>query len=237
MAKQCVTVCLPPCAPGEALDRAIAEAMAPFDMNRQDDLPGSGDGEWDYWYIASGWEFAVRPGYEDDPRIVRDGEEKNEPRLGDRCAGGPKALLNLDADRVAVAEEAARRWEAWQEFSAGYPAALPAHHFWARVRLDPQQRYSFEQARAEYESQPLIRAVYADPVLRERFGDDPVQFILPDRDAYVAEQYADVLPTWALLTLDGRWIEGGTQEYHAAFNAYLDRLPDATMLVRVLYHS
>ncbi|MFE1334128.1 hypothetical protein [Streptomyces microflavus] len=50
-------------------------------------------------------------------------------------------------------------------------------------------------------------------------------------------QYADVLPTWALLTLEGRWIEGGTHEYRAAFNAYRDELPDATVLVRVLYHS
>ncbi|MFD3886208.1 hypothetical protein [Streptomyces microflavus] len=37
--------------------------------------------------------------------------------------------------------------------------------------------------------------------------------------------------------LEGRWIEGGTHEYRAAFNAYRDELPDATVLVRVLYHS
>ncbi|MFE9016328.1 hypothetical protein [Streptomyces cyaneofuscatus] len=43
--------------------------------------------------------------------------------------------------------------------------------------------------------------------------------------------------SWSDRALGSRWIEGGTHEYRAAFNAYLDGLPDDTMLVRVLYHS
>ncbi|MEU4040042.1 hypothetical protein [Streptomyces collinus] len=48
---------------------------------------------------------------------------------------------------------------------------------------------------------------------------------------------ARVLPTSALLTLDGRWIESGGPDYRREFNAYLDALPPEAMVVRVLYHS
>lgn len=53
----------------------------------------------------------------------------------------------------------------------------------------------------------------------------------------MARHVTAVLPTPALLTLDGRWVEGGGPEYERMFNACLDGLPGDTMVVRVLYHS
>jgi hypothetical protein len=51
MAKERVTVCVPPCDPGD-LVQAITAAMAPFDYNRD---AGVGDQDvetwWDYWQI------------------------------------------------------------------------------------------------------------------------------------------------------------------------------------------
>jgi hypothetical protein len=46
-----------------------------------------------------------------------------------------------------------------------------------------------------------------------------------------------VLPTMAMLTLGGRWVEYGGPGYRQWFNAYLQDLPADTMVVRVLYHS
>ncbi|MCX5095014.1 hypothetical protein OOK36_40430 [Streptomyces sp. NBC_00365] len=51
MAKEEVTVCLPPCDKGEAHE-AISAVMAPYDYNRED-VPDDPEwtGEWDYWRI------------------------------------------------------------------------------------------------------------------------------------------------------------------------------------------
>ncbi|MEU6464109.1 hypothetical protein [Streptomyces sp. NPDC046976] len=83
----------------------------------------------------------------------------------------------------------------------------------------------------------MIRAILDDPELAERFTDDPIRFFGPDREAFVTERAAQVLPTPALLTLDGHWREDGGPAYRRWFNTYLDTLPPETMVVRVLYHS
>ncbi|MFD8692259.1 hypothetical protein [Streptomyces sp. NPDC059651] len=90
---------------------------------------------------------------------------------------------------------------------------------------------------ASFRAQPLIRAIEADPALEERFTSDPVLHFDEDRETYVARHVAAVLPTPALLTLDGRWLEGGGPEYDHMFQSCLDGLPGDTMVVRVLYHS
>ncbi|MFF9017512.1 hypothetical protein ACF09C_31710 [Streptomyces sp. NPDC014870] len=230
MSKQIVTVCLPPCGP-DGLRPALAAAMAPFEYDAQIGKPDDEwQGEWDYWYVASGGkEFTVRPGGEDDPLIVRDGlDEDRPPRPRSLCDGGPKALLDLDTGRFAAAREAADAWDAWQAFASTFPPSLPYAHF-ARM---PEAR-----AVEAFEAQPVIRAVRLDPGREERFGFDPVAWFGEDRPDFAARAAADVLPTFALLTVDGRWVEGSSHAHHVRFNAYLDGLPDDTVLVRVLYHS
>ncbi|MFF5013744.1 hypothetical protein [Streptomyces sp. NPDC001165] len=242
MAKQRITVCVPPpSAPADpdALRQAIGEAMAPHYYWREDRPHPDWVGEWDYWFISgSNCPFAVLPDHEDDPRLVRNDEwrpsEEELPR--DRCHGGPRALLDLDTDREAAADEAAWRWNDWARFAAGHPPALPAGPYLDRAYLDPVG-YPEERARAEYAAQPLIRAFREDPELRERFPYDPIGFFGPDREAFVADCVSRVLPTPALLTLDGRWVEYGGPDYRREFNACLDALPPETMVVRVLYHS
>lgn len=96
-----VTVCLPP----EALDdvqAALTRALAPFEMYQ-----GFPEREmWDTWRIRGGGEgagFFVRPGYEDDPRLIHDTPNyagQVLPSNRGECAGGPKALL--DAARLTL---------------------------------------------------------------------------------------------------------------------------------------
>ncbi|MDC0772942.1 hypothetical protein [Streptomyces sp. HD] len=214
MAKQRITVCLPPCDQDdpESLRRAIGRAMAPYDYNREDSPHPDWVGEWDYWFISgAGCEFAVLPGHEDDPRLLRHDEWKERPEElpRSRCHGGPRGLLDLDTDRAEVAREAARRWDDWRRFADRHAGG----------------------------SESVLRAVAEDPELRERFTRDPYAWFGADRAAYVAEQAAEVLPTPAMLTLGGRWVEYGGPGYRQWFNAYLQDLPADTMVVRVLYHS
>ncbi|MFJ7078431.1 hypothetical protein [Streptomyces sp. NPDC098781] len=213
MAKGRVTVCVSPSAPEdpESLRRAIGGAMAPYDYDRADIPHPDWVGEWDYWAVSgAGCEFAVLPGHEDDPRLVRH-DEWNEPPEElprSRCHGGPRGLLDLDTDRAAVGREAARRGDDWQRFEARHTGP-----------------------------QSALRAISRDPELEERFTRDPYNSFGRDREAYIAERVADVLPTTALLTLDGRWVEYGGPGYRQWFTAYLLDLPADTMVVRVLYRS
>ncbi|MEU9011480.1 hypothetical protein AB0D12_17195 [Streptomyces sp. NPDC048479] len=211
--------------------------MAPYDDNRADVPQPDSVGEWDYWYIsAGGWEFAVLAGHEDDPRIVREGEDEHRARPRNRCDGGPKGLLDFDADRAPAAEDAARRRHEWQEFAAAYPPSLPLGHFWQKAFLDPAG-YPERQALEDFGDQPVIRALRAESELHDRLGDDPVAVYGDDLAAFVELKTADVLPTWALLTLDGRCFEGGTHACRRSLDACLDALPADAMVVRVLYHS
>lgn len=91
-----VTVCLPPEA-SDDVQAAITRALAPFRMGRgfpQRDM-------WETWRIRSGGEgtgFYVRPGHEDDPRLIHDGPNQFGivlPPTRGECAGGPKALLDI----------------------------------------------------------------------------------------------------------------------------------------------
>jgi hypothetical protein len=185
MAKQRITVCVPSCDPDdpEALHRAIGRAMAPYDYNRED-IPHPGwVGEWDHWFIShwfisgAGCEFAVLPGHEGDPRLVRHDEwtEPPEELPRSRCHGGPRGLLDLDTDRAEAAREAACLWDDWGRFAAGHPAALPFDHFAERTRLDPAG-YPEGRAWQEFAAQPLLRALAEDAELEDRFTDNPFAY-------------------------------------------------------------
>ncbi|MEU9326464.1 hypothetical protein AB0D91_22070 [Streptomyces canus] len=238
MGKQRITVCLPPVGP-DGLKRAIGQAMDPFWYDREDRPHPDWVGEWSYWFVSgAGCLFDVLPGHEDDPRLVRydDWTEPPEDLPPSRCHGGPRGILDLDTPRAAEARRAGDTWTAYRAFSERYPPALPFHHFAERARtLDPE--LAREAAVTAFREQPLIRAIESDPALEERFGSDPVYHFDEDLETYVSRHVAAVLPTPALLTLGGRWEEGGGPDYERMFNSYLDGLPADTMVVRVLYHS
>ncbi|MEU6200249.1 hypothetical protein [Streptomyces sp. NPDC047061] len=240
MARERVTVCVPPCDPGDVV-RAIGAAMAPFDYNRDVGVGGP-DVEtwWDYWQIdGGGCEFLVVPGHEDDPRLVRgakalSGEPRNVPP--GLCDGGPRALLDLETPRVRAAAEARHALEAWQDFAKAYPPARAAGEFWARHYTDPEN-YPRARALEDYRTQPAIAALLDTPELEELVGDDPVAHLGGDLEALVRHTVDAVLPSNALLTLDGRWLDVANAERRHYFTEYLDALPGDVYAVRVLYHG
>ncbi|MEU2778450.1 hypothetical protein ABZ646_37630 [Streptomyces sp. NPDC007162] len=240
MAKERVTVCLPPCDPGDVV-QAIGAAMAPFDYNRD---VGVGDPDvetwWDYWRIdGRGIEFLVVPGHEGDPRLIRgakalSGEPRNVPPT--LCDGGPRALLDLETPRAQAAAEARRAFEAWRDFAQAYPPVHSASEFWARHFADPEN-YPRAQALEDFRTQPAIAALLDNPELEELVGDDPVANLGDDLDFLVRHAVDDVLPSNALLTLDGRWLDVANAERRRYFNDYLIGLPADAYAVRVLYHG
>ncbi|MFE2015210.1 hypothetical protein [Streptomyces sp. NPDC059491] len=238
MAKERITVCLPACEPAE-LRQAIERAMAPYRYERED-MPADWVGEWDYWYVSgAGCEFPVVAGHEGDPRLVR---EELELSTGPRvlppglCDGGPRGLLDFEAARRPAAEQAERNWADWHELAAAHPPAQPFGVFRDRWIADPAGR-SHGDVWAEYAAQPAIRALHDRPELRDRVGSQPQDRLGADRAAYVAREAAEVLPTPALLTLDGTWVGIAGDERRTWFNTYLDGLPPEAVVVRVLYHG
>ncbi|WP_369222612.1 hypothetical protein AB5J52_15110 [Streptomyces sp. R39] len=240
MAKERVTVCLPPCDPGDVV-QAVCAAMAPFDYNRD---VGVGDPDvetwWDYWQIdGGGCEFLVVPGHEDDPRLVRgaetlSGEPRNVPPS--LCDGGPRALLDLETPRARAAAEARRAFEAWRDFAKAYPPARSANEFWARHFADPEN-YPRAQALEDFRTQPAIAALLDTPELEDLVGDDPVADLGDDLDTLVRHAVDEVLPSNALLTLDGHWLDVANAERRRYFSDYLIALPADAYAVRVLYHG
>ncbi|MFG2961979.1 hypothetical protein ACGFZS_01730 [Streptomyces sp. NPDC048288] len=240
MAREQVTVCLPPCDPGDVV-RAVGAAMAPYDYNRDAGV-GDPDAEtwWDYWQVdGGGCEFLVVPGYEDDPRLVRgaetlSGQPRNVPPT--LCDGGPRALLDLETPRARAAAEARRTFEAWQEFASAYPPGRAFGDFRARHLADPES-YSQVQAVEDYRAQPVIAAFLDNPELEEVVGDDPIARLSDDLDGLVRHAMDDVLPSNALLTLEGHWLDVANDARRRYFSDYLIGLPADAYAVRVLYHG
>ncbi|WP_446042179.1 hypothetical protein, partial [Streptomyces sp. SID1121] len=226
MGKQRITVCVLPVAP-DGLKQAIGQVMAPFSYDREDRPHPDWVGEWSHWFVSgAGCLFDVLPGHEDDRRLVRydDWTDFPDDLPPSRCHGGPRGVLDLGTPRTVEARRAADTWTAYRAFADRHPRALPFHHFAERVRtLEPE--HAREAAVAAFREQPLIQAIEADPALEERFTSDPAFHFDEDLETYVARHVAAVLPTPALLTLDGRWVEGGGHDYERMFNAYLDDLP------------
>ncbi|MFF4114414.1 hypothetical protein ACFY0P_13195 [Streptomyces sp. NPDC001714] len=240
MSRERVTVCVPPCDPGDVVE-AIGAAMAPYDYNRD---AGIGDPAvetwWDYWRVdGGGCEFTVVPGHEHDPRLIRGAESRSgEPRNVplSLCDGGPRALLDLEEPRARAAAGARLAFETWQEFSSAHPPARAFGDFWARHVADPEN-YPHVQAVEDYRTQPVIAALLDDPELEDVVGGDPVARLSGDLDTLVRHAVDDALHTDYLLTLDGRWVAVAGAERRRYFNDHLDTLPADAYVVRVLYHG
>ncbi|WP_051712033.1 hypothetical protein [Streptomyces sp. NRRL S-350] len=255
MTRDLITVCLPPTGPAE-VPAALAAAMAPFWYDAQPLPDGTVQGEWDWWHIFGGDDdngFAVRPGYEDDPRLVRnplwsDGSAR-KPQPASRCDGGPRGLLALDADRAPVAAQAGADWDGWAEFSARFEPALSQR---AMAEAEPAGPDSGRRAFAAFHDQPVIRALTAwrasDPQAPKWTGvPDPVAHFTCERDRFIRQRASRVVPTNVLLTLDGEWLDGthtaiepGALVGHAYFDyadRYLDTLAEDALLIRLRFHS
>ncbi|WP_034263666.1 hypothetical protein [Actinospica robiniae] len=242
MAKYSVTVCL---SPGTEADLPIAltKALAPF--------AGDTDLDWDFGYMWDSWRvrggndgygFWVRPGCEDDPRLIHDGLGSDGvvpdlPSLPGLCAGGPRELLDLSEEPELGRTLAVEAWELWHRLADTHPLALPYELISHRLQSSPRGSVDSEQARREYAAQPLIAAYEAAHPLG---GRDPrhysaeVQF-RPGalRHARLnAQTFADSVVSqhlggWDLLTLDGWWIGDDGAAHHGTCGSACIHRPDA----------
>ncbi|MEU8927602.1 hypothetical protein AB0D10_42980 [Kitasatospora sp. NPDC048545] len=254
MARDLLTVCLPPTPPG-GVTAAIAAAMAPYDYDFEEQPGGPAwQGEWDSWHVYGGHDgdgFPVSPADEADPRLIFEPTLPNgavRQRTPSRWDGGPRALLDFDAARAPVAARAAEHWRAWQEFTEGFPPAVPFDVFAERARQD-LAGYPVARARADYYGQPLITAANDSAEVCGLFPrlTDPLHHFRGTRAEFIRRETAQVVPTNHLLTLDGQWIDGTVEDwgrrigrsgdYHLFADAYLENLPGDCLVVRLRFHS
>jgi hypothetical protein len=259
-----VSVCLPPTSPQE-LRGALEAAMAPFDINASEDW--NPDGQWDRWRIDAGDEdrFAVRPEYDGDPRLIfRAAYPNGDPRdqLALRCDGGPRGLLDFDASREAAVGRARARWHAEQaDFArllADHPPAEPLTAFLERHNRS-SGGYPLKQAVADHHAQPLVRALNHRSAW-DRYphlglwvlgpDSDPISRFTRDPQSDLEEAAVWAVATFALLTLDGQWIDAEWPEafakalpgespraaYARQAAAYLEELDEDCVIVRLYCH-
>ncbi|WP_407839234.1 hypothetical protein ACE1OC_27325 [Streptomyces sp. DSM 116496] len=248
MTKFYATVCLPPTAPRK-IPKAVAAALAPYDINLgRDQNPV---GRWDWWAIRAGAgnAYLALPQYDGDRRLVTASTvPRRKADLGPlgplECYGGPRGLLDFDGMRQRAARSYDALLDAWNELSAVHPPARPLTDFLARHEADPES-YSPEQAREDHLSQPLVqdvaqRAVAGDP----HFG---MSLLVNDPVAYFAQEHEEsrlwsvrcAVPGFALVTLDGAWTDARTEgegRWEQA-NRYLDHLDAEAVVLDVLCHS
>jgi hypothetical protein len=230
---------------------------------------GNPVGQWDRWHIGAGENrFAIKPEYDGDPRLIHQrfwpgGAAREQVPL--HCDGGPRGLLDFDATRARAVADARREWRAeqrdWERLVSLNPPARPLTAFLARHRGDPEG-YPRERAVADHHRQPLIRA------LNRRPADDPYSYpnlaiwvLGPDSDPvtyYTRDPEADfataavwAIPTYALITVDGQWIdvdnpgplgaalpaEDASGAYARHATAYLDNLDGGCVIVRIRCHG
>lgn len=250
MSHTTVTVCLAPATVGETdvdaagsdVQQRLAVVMAPHKMDE------GVDWKWDGWAIAApavSGGYRVRPEHVGDPLLV---QHSAASAFDDgRCAGGPKFMLDLDADRHLEREAAARRWSQWQDLVDRSPRADPLRHF-----LDRRgPGYDLDQAHLDHARQPLVTLWLAGSGLAPGTvelsqGTDPVTVFGYDREDYLARCVSTAIPTGALLDLEGVWIDEETfgdfgdhssfERYFLYADDYIERLAPDVVVVQVYIH-
>ncbi|NUS58497.1 MAG: hypothetical protein HOV66_27140, partial [Streptomycetaceae bacterium] len=166
MAGISVSVCLRPEAVGGDVRAAVAEAMAPFDLDA--DNPWQ-RGMWDSWRIVGGSDghgFPIVAGYEEDPRLIHDDPRWDQttapPSVPGVCAGGPRALLDLESPGRAFERARAASWDLWQHLLRIHEPAVPLEVFVQQGEREGT-REGVEAHVAAYRAQPLISAFLDHP--------------------------------------------------------------------------
>ncbi|MFJ3513396.1 hypothetical protein [Streptomyces sp. NPDC090131] len=218
MAGMRIVVCLP----GEArtrLDEALAEAMAPFEI---DFTRGEDWDIWDWWGICGNGThrdgLQLLPGYEDDPRIVRDRSDEGVPGW---CAGGPREAMAFAEIRAEARDTARAAWDLWRELSRSHPPAEPRRVVADTPRRTLEELWAWrgadEEAGAAFDAQPLV-AAYREGVaalLEARRGYHLGGFLhegaaaetvgWTGREEFAAAESAGIPLHRHVLTLDGWW--------------------------------
>ncbi|WP_329097648.1 hypothetical protein [Streptomyces sp. NBC_01439] len=218
MAGMRIVVCLP----GEArtrLDEALAEAMAPFeiDFTRDEELD-----IWDGWTICGNGSyrdgFQLLPGYEDDPRIVREVRDDGVPGW---CAGGPREAMAFAEIRAEARDIARAAWDLWRELARSHPPAQPRRVVWDSPWPTSEEyragREADQEAGAAFDAQPLVvayregvaalleahRGYYLGGFLQHGAAAESVGWT--GREDFAAAESAGTPWHQHVLTLDGWW--------------------------------
>jgi hypothetical protein len=205
------------------------------------------ESKWDYWRIGGRWGgyFPFRAEYREQVIQPEPGWDSPESIPPDHCDGGPKLALDLAALREEKAAQARKTYAEFHALVDGTPEAMPWSAFADNV--SDGNGYTIERAREEYRSQPRVKVIKDSDF---RWHDDPVaEFGQPERQ-YVAKETAGAVPGYATVTLDGRWMAPGRMGwfgmstetesdqigYWEAANAYIEALPETTLLVALDCH-
>jgi hypothetical protein len=259
MAGTHVTVCLPPIALVDLVP-ALKVVMAPFETYRG--FPPERD-IWESWKISggsAGLGFWIRPGHENDPRLLHDqpsyaGAER--PSRPGMCTGGPRGLLDLAKPYLEATADAERAWDLWHEAARHFPPAKSLEHLLAETG-------SYDGAQRLYLEQPVIQEfqrIGADTKIWYRLGGlqpDGVPELARDRSDFVRREVALNARSTDLLTLDGWWITHQGRATHSTFGTaestpdpvgwerpdgafdiigYLMTLPEGTTVVTLRCHT
>jgi hypothetical protein len=223
----------------ESVVAAVSAALAPFDLNNYQREPFDPSAAWDWWSLDAGGLLTLRTEYADDPRQLR---AASPPEGTGAVVAAPKFMIDFDAIRGSARRHAADAWDAWAALNHAHPGALPRSHFVA-------QGMPREESDREHLLQPAIQAVaqaaasQAHPYFTfQVLLADPVTYFGGDRERFAQASEDQAFATHAYLTLDGEWLSPSTVDYswaeHArAMAAYLDSLPDDTVVAIVRCHS
>jgi hypothetical protein len=170
--------------------------------------------------------------------------------------------LDFDATREAAVGRARARWQAEQrDFArlvADHPPAEPLTAFLERHH-ESFGGYPREQAVVDHHAQPLVRAL-SHRSAWDRYphlglwvlgpDSDPISRFTRDHQADLEEAAVWAIATFALLTLDGQWIdaerpgrfakvppgETPSAAYARQAAAYLEELDEDRVIVRLSCH-
>ncbi|MDQ1646711.1 MAG: hypothetical protein QOJ50_2895 [Cryptosporangiaceae bacterium] len=154
-------------------------------------------------------------------------------------AGGPVALLDLEAMRVHAQAEAATRWLVWHDVVAGTRLAKPYWAYAERHREDPA-RYPLTRACRDFWTQPRLQAMATYNALPNRvctLDAAQLEAFQAGQPTYAWLAYLTAVPGDGLATADGAWLtraEGTLNaqlDYLSAANAHLARLHPQANLV------
>jgi hypothetical protein len=232
------TIATHPASP-ELVVAAVSAALAPFELDNYQREPFDPSAGWDSWSLDAGGLLKLRAEYADDPRQLR---AAPPPDGSGSVVAAAKFMIDFDAIRGEARRYATGAWDAWAALDRAHPGARPRSQFVA-------QGLPREDAEREHLLQPAIQAVaqaaasQAHPYFTfQVLLADPVTYFAGDREEFAQTAEDQAFATHAYLTLDGEWLSPFTRdcswaEHAHAMAAYVDSLPDDTVLAIVKCHS
>lgn len=213
-------------------------------------------GKWDWYVIGGRWQRRIIAAKDADRNLLvfgrsGSGGDNDEPREINGqicCDGGPRTMLDFDAMRDREAAKAAERYDRYLAFAKDHPPAKTWKHF---QDLAEAGAINWDEARNQYYGQPLVTAHNALGHENWITWEPIVDEFEPDRDTYIQNARDTAVPGYALLDLDGNWIEPGRMGwfgvshaedadrvlYNAKASEYLDNLPANAWVVLVDCHT